>query len=265
LPFNSGERTSHQTPELNAVIAAVGLAIEARIVGRAATIATGERAALLLRRAVRRGACGIISFGVCGGLDPRLAPGTVVIASSVLSDKQEAHPTDTWWAQELVRIFPRACHSPIVGVASPMKSLEERLGFHALTGAVAVDMESQVVARVAAEFKIPFAVCRVILNPAHRKLPNAALIEIGPKGKLRLRKIAASIGKNPLQIGSLTRLGIDAGLALLALRDAKRRLGTHLGFPHEPSRQLAVAVEALETSSQLLIRTNRSSHVKKTG
>jgi hopanoid-associated phosphorylase len=223
--------------DVKAVIAVVGLAIEARIAGAPAMVADGDRTAFLLRDAIAQGVRGIISFGVCGGLDPKLRPGKVVIASSVFAGKDEAYPTDLLWAEELLRMIPGSGYSPIAGVASPMTSFEERRDFHATTGAVAVDMESQIAARIAAEFRIPFAACRVVLNPAHRILPRAALINIGPAGKPGLRKIGGSVLKDPRQLPSLGRLAVDAVIAVLALRSAKQRLGTHLGFPHLRSRR----------------------------
>jgi len=37
---------------------------------------------------------------------------------------------------------------------------------------------------------------------------------------------------------------VDAAIALLALRSAKQRLGTHLGFPHLRSRPLTTPAPA---------------------
>lgn len=237
VTVNEAEEDQTGAPDMKAVIAVVGLAIEARIAGTAAMIADGDRTAFLLRDAIRQGVRGIISFGVCGGLDPKLRPGKVVIASSVFAGKGEAYPSDLLWAEELLRMIPGSGYSPIAGVASPITSFEQRRDFHATTGAVAADMESQIVARIAAEFRIPFAACRVVLNPAHRILPRAALISIGPAGKPGLRKIGGSILKDPRQLPSLSRLAVDAVIAVLALRSAKQQIGTHLGFPHLRSRR----------------------------
>src|SRR5262249_11236106 len=122
----SAEEDQTDAPGIKAVIAVVGLAIEARIAGTAAMIADGDRTTFLLRDAIRQGVCGIISFGVCGGLDPKLRPGRVVIASSVLAGKNEAYPSDLVWAEEILRMIPGAGHAPIAGVPSPMTSFEER-------------------------------------------------------------------------------------------------------------------------------------------
>jgi Phosphorylase superfamily len=192
VTVNEAEKDRTGAPDVKAVIAVVGLAIEARIAGTAAMIADGDRTAFLLR--------------------------------------------DLHWAEELRRMIPGSGYSPIAGVASPMTCFEERRDFHATTGAVAADMESQIVARIAAEFRIPFAACRVVLNPAHRKLPRAALINIGPAGKPALRKIGGSVLKDPRQLPKLGRLAVDAVIAVRALHIAKQRLGNHLGFPHLRSR-----------------------------
>jgi adenosylhomocysteine nucleosidase len=236
--------------DVKAIIAVVGLAIEARIAGARAIIADGDRTAPYLRDAIGQGARGIISFGVCGGLDPKLRPGNVVIASSVFAAKDEAYPADLLWAEELLRMIPGASHSAIAGVASPMKSLEERRDFHGITGAVAADMESQIVARIASELRVPFAVCRVVLNPAHRKLPKAALIDIGSAGKPDLRKIGHSLVQDPGQLPDLGRLAVDAVVAVTALRSAKQRLGAYLGFPHLRSRgPVPIPARAFETTA----------------
>src|SRR5258705_4879460 len=102
VTVNEAEEDQTDAPDEKAVIAVVGLAIEARIAGTAAMIADGDRTAFLLRDAIRQGVRGIISFGVCGGLDPKLRPGKVVIASSVFARKSEAYPTDLLCADELL-------------------------------------------------------------------------------------------------------------------------------------------------------------------
>src|SRR5215510_7336190 len=119
VTVNEAEEDQTVAPNAKAVIAVVGLAIEARIAGMAAMIADGDRTASNLRDAIRKGARGIISFGVCGGLDPKLRPGNVVIASSVFAAKDEAYPADSAWAEELLRMIPGASYSAIAGVASP--------------------------------------------------------------------------------------------------------------------------------------------------
>ncbi len=58
------------------------------------------------------------------------------------------------------------------------------------TGADAVDMESHIAARYAAEHaRLPFAAVRVISDPAHRELPKLTIGAIKPNGNVVMWKV----------------------------------------------------------------------------
>jgi hypothetical protein len=66
----------------------VGLAFEARLVVGAGTVlcsGDGHDLQPSLARAIRKDCCGLISFGVAGGLAPNLSPGTCIVGSEILS------------------------------------------------------------------------------------------------------------------------------------------------------------------------------------
>src|SRR5215467_10638754 len=68
------------------VIAVTSLLLEARIAtGPGVSVICGHASQLVscLQAAIKRGASGVISFGVAGGLAPHLAPGDWVIGSGV--------------------------------------------------------------------------------------------------------------------------------------------------------------------------------------
>jgi hypothetical protein len=128
-------------------------------------------------------------------------------------------------------VLPNAVQGMVAGVDTPFGCIEERASFHRRTGAAIVDMESQVVARTAAANNIPFSVCRVVLNPVHRVLPPAALIQIGLGGRPDMRKIGRSLLKYPNQLPKLARLSMDTAIAVAQMRLVKRQLGPQMGFP----------------------------------
>src|ERR1051325_2598898 len=136
------------------MIVVVGMAFEARIAAslgvRVICGGDGHNLAPALARAMAAGCGGLISFGVAGGLAPDLRPGTCVIGSNILGDDGE-RPTDARWAQRLLRMIPEAVHGPIMGVRAPIAQSCAKAALHRDTGAIAVDMESHVVARVAAQ------------------------------------------------------------------------------------------------------------------
>jgi adenosylhomocysteine nucleosidase len=216
------------------VIAVNGLAFEASIAAGSGVkvICGSDRGALLagLREAVANGSHGIVSFGIAGGLDPALAPGDCVIPAAVLTDKGR-FPTSWRWSQRLLRAFPGAHRGVLAGVDAPVASAAGKRALRNDTGAVAVDTESDLVARIAAAHGLPFVAIRIVVDPAHRPLPPAALVSTYGNGQLDLGSILASVARRPAQVPDLIRLARDARTARAALLLGRQRLGSHLGLP----------------------------------
>ena len=159
------------------VVAVTCLALEARIaLGPGVSVICNHNSQLVasLETAVKRGASGIISFGIAGGLAPDLVTGDWVVGSSIRTDRG-CFPADRVWAWRLLETLPGAVHAEIIGADTPVADPLEKRRLHVRTGAVAVDMESHVAARIAAAHRIPFAACRAVIDPAHRELPPAAV------------------------------------------------------------------------------------------
>ena len=165
------------------VIALVGLAFEARIAAGLGVLVAcrGRETADLLRLALGAGCRSIISFGVRGGLEPDLLPGDCVVASAII-DYPAVRPTDPLWSRKLADMIPDARHGPIMGVNAVVSDPADKRKLHAFTGAVAIDMESHLVARLADAHGLAFAAVRVIIDPAHRAVPPAALLAMAPGG-----------------------------------------------------------------------------------
>ena len=110
------------------------------------------RAAEGARQMVDSGATGLVSFGVGGGLDPSLPPGFLVAATMVITPEGEKIGTDTAWRNHIVEITPGPLTiAEIAGSDHAITSPQAKSELFAATGAVAVDMESHAVARVALE------------------------------------------------------------------------------------------------------------------
>ena len=176
LPASPLERSQR------AVIAFVGMAFEARIAAGPGIHVFSRDARHELEAAAasasRHGYRGIISFGVAGGLADELRPGDWVVASAV-AEAQGSNPTDAAWSQKLLNAIAGAHHAPVIGVDTPIADPAKKRELRRLTGAAAVDMESHIVARVAAAHGLAFTALRVIVDPAHRAIPRAALKGMG--------------------------------------------------------------------------------------
>src|SRR5262245_64617676 len=107
--------------------------------------------------------CSSDLFGIAGGLAPDLVAGDWVVGSSVRTDR-ECFPTDRGWARALVEALPGAVHADIIGADATVADPAEKRRLHAQTGAVAVDTESHIAARIAAAYRIPFAACRAVID-----------------------------------------------------------------------------------------------------
>jgi hopanoid-associated phosphorylase len=225
------------------VVAVTCLALEARIAAGAGVSVICSHAAHLivaLEAAIRQGAGGIISFGIAGGLAPDLLPGDWVIAAGVRSDRGRL-ATDHGWARRLLAALPGAVHADIVGVDAPVADPMEKRRMRARTGAAAVDMESHIAARIAAAHGLPFAACRVVIDPAHRQLPPAALVGLRLDGTPDVGAVLGSLARQPAQLPALTRMALDLRAAGKALRRGRRLLGAGLGFPYFGELALDVA------------------------
>ena len=236
------------------VLAVTCLAFETRIAaGHGVRLfCASERHDLLARieAAAAGSCCGIVSFGVAGGLDPALRPGDQVIASSVVTDDGRYH-TDEAWTRALLAALPGSLHGDISGADAPVAHPSGKLALRRAHRTVAVDTESHFAAAVAARRGIPFAAVRVVLDPAHRSLPPAALVPLRRDGRADVRAVFGSMRKNLGQLSNLARIVADASLAWSTLARGRRRLGHAFAFPRAvvPQRE-ELAAEAAAILAQ---------------
>ena len=211
------------------VLVVTGLAAEARIAAGpgVATVAGGgdaARLALLMEAALARGARAVVSFGIAGGLEPALAPGTALIAGAI-HDGDARTPADPAWVERLAALLPDARLRDLVGVDDAVVGRGDKAALWRRTGAAAADMESHVAARLAARRGLPFAALRIVADPAERTLPPAALVGMRPDGSADVGAVLRALARRPRQLPALVRTGLDARSAFAALAAARRHLG----------------------------------------
>jgi hopanoid-associated phosphorylase len=216
------------------LIVATGLRAEARIAAGPAVraIASGGDPVRLqaeILAALGEGARAIISFGLAAGLDPGLAPGSIVIADQVLSGQQR-YVCDRAWSERMRQAIGTAVARPVAGVDGPLVRPRDKLALHDATMAVAADMESHVAAKAALRAGRPFAVLRVVCDPAQRTLPQAALAGMRADGRVSALAVLASLLRNPAQVPALLGVAGDARTAMTVLRLCRERLGPALGW-----------------------------------
>jgi adenosylhomocysteine nucleosidase len=175
----------------------------------------GARAAA--ERLLARGVTALVSFGLCGGLDPMVRPGALIVPRAVLSAGRR-YDTDATLSAAL---GGRSAEALLAGEAAAAEPASKRRLFEA-TGAAAIDLESGAVAEVAAGTGLPFAVLRAVCDAAEATLPPAALAALDPRGGVSVWAVTGSLLREPAQLPALIALGRAATAARAAL---VRRVG----------------------------------------
>jgi adenosylhomocysteine nucleosidase len=190
------------------ILAVTGLAKEAVIVGVSDVVAVaggGDATSLADKlHALHGDIRGVISIGLAGALSPHLKVGDLVIADEVLTgnEKWDCHEA---WRVRLMSRLPRAHQGHFFGSDVIIEKPETKAGLYNATGALAVDMESQVAARFAQVRNLPLAGLRVISDDASHVLPPAALVAMKPDGNIAVGRVLWSLAKNPAQVPALIR------------------------------------------------------------
>ena len=113
----------------------------------------------------------------------------------------------------------------VFGASEAAVSPARKAELYRVTGAVAIDLESHLVAQAARLAGRPFLVLRAIADGAARALPDAAVSGLAANGKPAFGRVLLSVARDPRQIPALialagdTRRAFDAlGFALRAVR-----------------------------------------------
>jgi adenosylhomocysteine nucleosidase len=171
-------------------------------------------------RLIEAGAQALVSFGLAGGLDPALGAGTIFLPAEVIGAQDQRLLTSNGWRERVSKALAPSA-SITVGrlLSSPNAITEVRdkaQAFHA-TGALAVDMESLAVARVAASRGLPFLAVKVIVDTASDALPPALIAATG-SGQLRVWPLIKWLALAPANIAGVMRLARRYQIARQALR-----------------------------------------------
>jgi adenosylhomocysteine nucleosidase len=210
---------------LNGVGVVAALAAEARALGptvkrigdvdclgdgtlRALSGMGGAAAGLAAGRLIEAGASALMSFGLAGGLDPRLSAGSVVFPSEVISRDGARFPTSVTWCERL--LATALTQRPITGAklltsARTIDAVADKAAAFRDTGAVAVDMESLAIAQVAAAHRLPFMAVRVIVDTATDVLPHV-VVAASQGGHVRIWRLIGGLVLAPIELAPLIRL-----------------------------------------------------------
>jgi len=195
---------------------------DANCLVRVAGIGRG-RAHAAAARVIERGARALLSWGVAGGLSPRLRTGDLLLPRRVVSSRGEWQTHEGWRAR-LLRALPDAREvDAIYCNDEPLTSIDGKSAL-ATRGFDVVDMESAGVAQVAEQADIPFLVVKSVCDPAVRTIPALALRMLDGDGRLRASSVLGIARAGPRGWRELRVLRGDFSAACASLRNAARVL-----------------------------------------
>ena len=214
--------------------------------------ARSERAEWQSQKLVKSGANLLISVGIAGGIDPDLVPGSIIIADRIIyasnsndsiktnesnsKDDSLGHKnsvlnsykqleTDAVLNDIVAKVLPfRSRRGPMIGVGIPITKPGHKKEIFRQTSALACDMESHAVGKVAQSAGIPFVVIRVISDPSNRHIPVAAISCIKPTGRVSMARFFVAIASRPWDVQHLYHLGLDSRVAHRQLRCVARAI-----------------------------------------
>lgn len=190
--------------------------------------------------AMEAGAGALVSWGYAGGLAPDLTSGALVVPDRILCTDGSVFDTDERWRAVLsARIAGQLTVRCATLLSSPLILADEECKSRHFrgSGAIAVDMESAAIARVARAWNVPFLAVRAVLDTSGEQLPRVIADVIGPDGKLRWVQLWRDVARSPRTFQQLLALRSN-------YREARRALTAMavLGRPHPHPRNSEVVM-----------------------
>lgn len=196
-----------------------GLRAEAALLPHLRAVHAGGDAERLNAALERENPRAILSFGLAGGLDPALSPGTLLIAAGLWGGGS----VEAGWSLRLARA---TCAVPalLVGTAEAVVTPAAKAALRAETGAAAVDMESAIALRHALRRGIPFAALRAVGDAADAAVPLSALAGMTPEGEVAPGRVLISLLRRPGDFPGLLRIARHSATAMKRLHLAAKAL-----------------------------------------
>lgn len=183
-----------------------------------------KKAAELL---VSKGATQLMSWGCAAALSPDLKMGDLVLADSLITqndDEISVHPIWHQHAKNVLGLEINAYKGALIASDSIISTAQAKSDLHVKTGAIALDMESGAIAKVAQHYAIPFLAIRAIADPASMDLPAAVENSLNENGEVAVTRIIKSLVFNPKELPHLIQIGQYFQIAKRTLSNVAKQL-----------------------------------------
>ena len=170
----------------------------------------------------------LISSGFAGGTDDRLRVGDLLIAEN-FSDQHFLAQVKSLPIKNTVHV------GRLISADCVIESASERLAFSKSNGAIAVDMETEIIANACTARGLPMLSIRAISDTANEPFPAppAVLFDLA-RQKTNPQRLALYLTKNPGRIVALVRFAKQIAKARANLTEALNALLRHPLTPKSP-------------------------------
>ena len=152
----------------------------------------------------------LISFGTAGALQPDFIPGVVVVPKKIIGRDMETYDmTADWHARVMKNLAdaPMSIHTGnLVHSDSVLSTSKDKSLLHNKCGAVAVDMESAVIAAMAIGKGVPVLAIRAVVDDAAMSIAGSVLNHSDIYGNMNIAGLLFSLLKHPGDIPDFIRL-----------------------------------------------------------
>lgn len=228
MPITRLHRGPRTATRAGQAIICAALALEAELVGRhferEAWVPGIADLSEFIERAAKEGCRGIVSYGLSGGLCPDLRSGDIMVGSQILGPGGSV-ATDDVWSAWLLSAIPTAVYGPIIGIDVPISACASRSELWLRSGALAVDMESHLIARLAADNGMRLVALRVVIDAAERNVPPTAIACVSADGEISRWRLGRLLLGRPSDTLDIIRLSVDWWIARKALLHCSEVLG----------------------------------------
>jgi len=194
-----------------------------------AGVNNAEAAANLL---IAQGATRLISWGCAAALSTNLQSGNLVLANSLITAEGTTLDIDATWYRHVKTALEKSANQAnfalrtgtlleskvLVATSAAKQQLHQR------TNAVALDMESIAIAKVAEQHNLPFLAIRAIADPVTMDLPKAVSHALNTQGDVEVGKLLRFLLTHPFELSGLITLGQQFGAAKRTLKACAKQL-----------------------------------------
>ena len=169
---------------------------------------------------------GIISWGVAASLS-KADPGDLLLPETVISKNGRQFQTDRAWREQLIaqlQNIPGRIHTePMTETRLILESVQQKQSLYNETGAIAADMESATIARVAVDNHLPCLVVRTVADHYDQVLPYAITRHTDVYGNPNITKILVEVLLKPRLLSQAMQLARAMNKALATLKIVARQ------------------------------------------